>query len=66
MPLGENMPAYLPNPNTYCGFVRYLCEFPQDTFEVTIRKVTGKPAEILGLSDRGIVAVGKKGRPAGH
>ena len=60
IPLGENMPVYLPNPNTYCGFVRYLCEFPQETFEATIRKVTGKPAEVLGLSVRGIVEVGRK------
>lgn len=60
IPLGENMPCYYPNPNTYCGFVRYLCEFPQQSFEASIRKVTGKPAEILGLADRGVLAQGKK------
>ncbi len=60
IPLGENMPPYYPNPNTYCGFVRYLCEFPQESFEATIHKVTGQPAGILGLCDRGIVAEGKK------
>ena len=60
VPLGENMPPYYANPNTYCGFVRYLCEFPQESFEATVRKVTGKPAEILGLTDRGVVAEGKK------
>ena len=58
--LGENMPSYYPNPNTYCGFVRYLAQYPQATFEETIRKATGKCAEVMGLNDRGVIAEGKK------
>lgn len=60
IPQGEGMPAYLPNPNTYCAFVRYLCRYPQETFEKTIQKVTGQPAQILGLGDRGVLAAGKR------
>ncbi len=54
------VPPMYPNPNTYCGFIRYLKHYPQATFEATIKKVTGQPAEILGLKDRGALAEGKK------
>ncbi len=56
----KTIPPYHPNPNTYCAFPRYILEYPQETFEATIRKVTGKPAEILGLADRGTLEKGKK------
>ena len=51
-------PHKKPNPNTYCGFVKYITEFGQPRIEDTIHKITGLPAEVLGLSDRGQVRKG--------
>lgn len=51
-------PHKKPNPNTYCGFVKYMTEFGQPRFEDTIRKASGLPAQVLGLTDRGLVKEG--------
>jgi N-acyl-D-amino-acid deacylase len=51
-------PFRKPNPNTYCGFVKYLTELGMPRFEDTIRKPTGKAAEVLGLTDRGLIKTG--------
>jgi len=55
----DGLPCVYANPNTYCGFIRYLTLLKQDTIEKTINKVTGKPAEILGYADRGTLTEGK-------
>ena len=60
IPLAENMPGYYMNPNTYCGFVRYLTHFPQSSIEETIRKATGSAAQAAGLTDRGVIAEGMR------
>ena len=51
-------PNKKPNPNTYCGFIKFIQEFGMPRIEDTIRKVTGKPADILGLTDRGLIKEG--------
>ena len=48
-------PHKKPNPNTYCGFIKYITEFGQPRLEDTIHKITGLPAQVMGLSDRGLV-----------
>lgn len=48
-------PHKKPNPNTYCGFIKYITEFSQPRLEDTIHKITGLPAQVMGLSDRGYV-----------
>lgn len=55
-----DMPANKPNPNTYCGFVKYVTQLGMERMEDTLRKITGKPADILGLSDRGYVREGHR------
>ncbi len=51
-------PDKKPNPNTYCGFIKFLTELGMPRFEDSVRKLSGKPAEILGLTDRGLVKEG--------
>jgi len=58
--VGKGLPPYYPSPNTFSGMIKYLCEFAQKSFAETIKKITGKSAEILRLKDRGIIAEGKK------
>lgn len=48
-------PEILPHPHTYCAFPKSILEYPLDTIEATIRRVTGAPAEFLGICDRGIL-----------
>ena len=51
-----------PHPRLYGAYPRFLREFVQVkelmSLPEAIRKVTGFPAEILGLTDRGILKVG--------
>ena len=58
IPYDPRSPYRKPNPNTYCGFIKYLTELGMPRLEDTIRKMTGKAAEILGLTDRGLVREG--------
>ncbi len=56
-------PPYLrPHPNTYGGMVRYFERFgrPLLGMEEAVRRVTGLPAEVFGLRDRGILREGKR------
>ncbi len=51
-------PIKKPNPNTYCGFIKFLTEFGMHRPEDSIWKITGLPAEILHLTDRGLIKEG--------
>ena len=52
--------VFMPGPNTYCAMIKYVKELGMDRIEDTIRKATGKAAEILGFSDRGLIQEGYK------
>lgn len=51
-------PGNKPNPNTYCGFIRYITDLGKSRIEDTINTISGKPAEIPGLRDRGLIKEG--------
>ena len=53
-------PGNKPNPNTYCGFIKFLTELGGDDREQMIYKLTGRPAEILHFQKRGTLAPGKQ------
>jgi len=55
-------PYYLPNPNTFGGMARFIRLYAVGLLglEEGIRRVTGLPAQRLGLTDRGVIARGKK------
>lgn len=55
-------PYYLPNPNSFGGMARFINLYAMGMLglEEGIRRLTGLPAARLGLSDRGIIAEGKK------
>jgi len=55
-------PYYLPNPNTFGGMARFIKHYAMGLLglEEGIRRLTGLPAERLGLKDRGVIAEGKK------
>ena len=53
------MPLECGSPATYCGMTEFLCD--RRAVEppwTTIRKLTGNPAQALGLTDRGLVRTG--------
>jgi N-acyl-D-aspartate/D-glutamate deacylase len=54
-----------PHPRTYGTHVRILGQYVRDeaviSLEEAVRKMAGRPAEKLGLSDRGTIEVGKRG-----
>ncbi|HJB20322.1 MAG TPA: amidohydrolase family protein [Candidatus Fournierella merdavium] len=53
-------PGNKPNPNTYCGFIKFLTGLGGDDRVEMIRKLTGRPAELLHLKKRGTLAPGKQ------
>lgn len=53
-------PGNKPNPNTYCGFIKFLTELGGEDRAQMIYKLTGRPAELLHLTKRGTLAVGKQ------
>lgn len=53
-------PGNKPNPNTYCGFIKFLTELGGDDRAQMIYKLTGRPAEILHLTNRGTLSEGKQ------
>jgi N-acyl-D-amino-acid deacylase len=59
---GEGDKPGKPHPRTYGTFPRVLSEYARDrrlfSLETAVRKMTGLPAERLGLSDRGVVRQG--------
>lgn len=52
-------PGNKPNPNTYCGFIKFLTELGETSREDRIRKLTGRPAELLHFTKRGTLKCGK-------
>lgn len=54
-----DMPAHYPHPNTYCGMTNYLLKYSGGKLESAIHKITGLPAKMANLSDRGILIEGK-------
>lgn len=60
---GPDVPPYsLPNHNTFGGMARFVRLYALDLLglEEGIRRLTSLPASRLGLSDRGVVAPGRK------
>ena len=62
--LGGRTDEGKPHPRTFGTFVRILGHYVRDdgvlSLEEAIRKMAGRPAEKLGLADRGTVTVGKR------
>ncbi|MDI6707424.1 MAG: D-aminoacylase [Firmicutes bacterium] len=56
--LDTEIPCLLPHPNTYCAFPRYITTYGEGRIEDTIRRITGFPAEWLGITDRGVIKEG--------
>jgi N-acyl-D-aspartate/D-glutamate deacylase len=56
--LEGEIPELMPHPHTYCAFPKYILEYGMDNIEETIKKITGFPAEFLGIKDRGEIKVG--------
>ena len=54
----KSVPDILVHPNTLSGMVSYITKFGYRRIEDTIRKITGKAADWLGLSDRGYIREG--------
>ena len=52
--------GFFPAPNTYCAMIKYIKELGMERIEDTIRKATGKAAEVLGFTDRGLIMEGYK------
>jgi N-acyl-D-amino-acid deacylase len=56
------MGAGKPHPRVFGAFPRVLGKYVREegclSWEAAIRKMTGKPAEVLGLQDRGLLKVG--------
>jgi N-acyl-D-aspartate/D-glutamate deacylase len=51
-------PEMLPHPHTYCAFPKYILSCGNGKIEGTIRKITGAPAEFMGIKGRGAIRVG--------
>lgn len=54
----DENPGFLPTPNTYCAMIKYIKELGMERIEDTIRKATGKTAEVLEFTDRGLLKEG--------
>ena len=54
------LPSFRMPPSAYCGFILFLQQAMEKgmSFEAAIRRLTGNAADILGLTDRGRIAVG--------
>ncbi len=48
----------LPHPNNFCYTIRYLTLYKKERIEDTIRALTGLPAEVFHLKERGILEEG--------
>lgn len=55
-------PYFLPHPNTFGGMPRYFerLGIPLLGLEEAVHRVTGLPAEVLNLTDRGLIAPGQR------
>ena len=58
------MGAGKPHPRVFGAFPRVLGKYARDegalTLSAAVRKMTGKPAEVMGLADRGLIREGYK------
>lgn len=45
----------LPHPHTYCAFPKYILQYGMDAIEETIWKITGFPADFMGIEGRGAI-----------
>ncbi|MCL0078245.1 D-aminoacylase [Dehalococcoidia bacterium] len=58
----KHPPYYVPHPNTYGGFPRYLRRYVNElkimSLEEAINKATYAPAQRFGLKERGVLATG--------
>ncbi|MFA4890013.1 MAG: amidohydrolase family protein [Candidatus Paceibacterota bacterium] len=61
---GSELKADLPHPRSFGAFPKALKMFVKEkqvlTWEKAIHKMTGLPASILGIKDRGVLEIGKK------
>lgn len=59
---GRVPPYALPNPNTFGGMARFIRLYAREVLglEEGIHRLTGLPAGRLGLTDRGVIAPGKR------
>ncbi|MEW6398268.1 MAG: amidohydrolase family protein [Bacillota bacterium] len=51
-------PYFLPHPNTYGVFPRYLRRYAGPSLEEGVARITSRPARALGLDDRGVIREG--------
>ncbi|MBC7339380.1 MAG: amidohydrolase family protein [Firmicutes bacterium] len=51
-------PYFLPHPNTYGVFPRYLRRYAGPSLEEGIARITSRPARALGFDDRGVIREG--------
>lgn len=54
----QNPPYIMPHPNTYCAFPNFLLHYASGTLEQAIHQITQRPAEWLGLRERGTLREG--------
>ncbi|MHA1796044.1 MAG: amidohydrolase family protein, partial [Promethearchaeota archaeon] len=47
-----------PHPNNFCYTIRYLTQYPKERLEDSIRAMTGLPAEVFNIKDRGVLKEG--------
>lgn len=55
---GMELAEVLPHPHTYCAFPKYILAYAEGGIEETVRKLTGAPAEFMGISGRGVIREG--------
>lgn len=49
----QTPPYIMPHPNTYCAFPNFLLHYASGTLEQAVHQLTQRPAEWLGLRERG-------------
>ena len=52
------LPELLPHPHTYCAFPKYILSRNKERIENVIHKLTGAPAEFMGIDGRGVIREG--------
>jgi len=63
LPFDKGLISTNPHPRSFGTFPRFLQTIREQqlmSLEAAIAKITALPAEILGLKDRGVIAIGKK------
>lgn len=54
----QTPPYIMPHPNTYCAFPNFLLHYASGTLEQAVHQLTQRPAEWLGLRERGTLRAG--------